>query len=121
MPVGCGGGARGVVAHCGEHNVRQSPFQAAQGLPFRLAGGPFAFVVGAAFGVAADLGERDRVKGLSSGSQTAELGVGAVDQGAAFTNQVFAVVEQGAQICRGTGGVPDRWQLLLAGSDPGDR
>jgi hypothetical protein len=47
--------------------------------------------------------------------------VGAVDQGAAFADQVFAVVEQGAQICRGTGGVPDRWQLLLAGSDPGDR
>ena len=61
MPVGCG--ARGVVAHGGEHNVGQSPFQAAQGFSFRLAGGPFAFVVGAAFGVAADLGERDRVKG----------------------------------------------------------
>jgi hypothetical protein len=45
MPVGCGGGARGVVAHGGEHNVGQSPFQAAQGFPFRLAGGPFAQLI----------------------------------------------------------------------------
>jgi hypothetical protein len=33
-----------------------------------------------------------------AGSQTAQLGVGPVDQGAAFPNQVLAVVEQGAQI-----------------------
>ena len=66
-------------------------------------------------------GGQDRDLVLVAGSQTAQLGVGAVDQGAAFTNQVLAVVEQGAQIRRGTDGEPDRWQLLLAGGDPGDR
>ena len=62
MPVGLGVGACGVVAHGGEHDVGQSPFQAAEGFAFGFAGGAFAFVVGAAFGVAADLGQRDRVE-----------------------------------------------------------
>jgi hypothetical protein len=207
-----------------------SPFQAAEGFSFRLAGGAFAFVVGAAFGVAADLGERDRVEGpvellvpagvepvsdgaagggrqrcgavgggervaigvavdvddlgdepggdqrsdavevgqggvgggdhsadlllqvcclgvdgenafeaataqggadagvvaqqvecgpdsgaggqdwdllLVAGSQTDQFGVGPVDQGAAFADQVFAVVEQGAQVRSGADGEPD--------------
>jgi hypothetical protein len=63
---GLGGGcvsAGCVVAHGGEDDVGQSPFQAAEGFAFRFAGGAFAFVVGATFGVAADLGERDGVEG----------------------------------------------------------
>ena len=44
---------------------------------------------------------------LVAGSQTAELGVGPVDQGAAFADQVFAVVEQSAQIRSGADGEPD--------------
>jgi hypothetical protein len=44
---------------------------------------------------------------LVAGSQTAQFGVGPVDQGAAFADQVFAVVEQGAQIRGGADGEPD--------------
>jgi hypothetical protein len=43
--VGPSGGICGVVTHGGEHDVGESPFQAAQGFPFRLAGSAFAFVV----------------------------------------------------------------------------
>ena len=41
-------------------------------------------------------GGQDRDLLLVTGSQAAELGVGPVDQGAAFADQVFAVVEQGS-------------------------
>jgi hypothetical protein len=51
------------VTHGGEHDVGESPFEAAESFSFRLAGGAFAFVVGATFGVATDLGERDRAEG----------------------------------------------------------
>jgi hypothetical protein len=54
--------AVGVVAQGGEHDVGQFPFQAAQGFAVGFAGGSLALVVGAAFGVAADLGDRDRVE-----------------------------------------------------------
>ena len=66
-------------------------------------------------------GGQDRDLVLVAGSQTAQFGVGAVDQGAAFADQVLAVIEQGAQICRGADGEPDRRQLLLTGGDAGDR
>src|SRR5215203_1148517 len=54
-------------------------------------------------------GGQDRDLLLVAGSQTAQLGVGPVDQAAAFTNQVLAVVEQGAQIRSRADGQPDRW------------
>src|SRR4029450_3871400 len=60
---GGGVGAGSIVPHGGEHDVGESPFQAAEGFAFGFAGGAFAFVVGATFGVAADLGERDGVEG----------------------------------------------------------
>jgi len=44
---------------------------------------------------------------LVAGSQTAQFGVCPVDQGAAFADQVFAVVEQGAQIRSGADSEPD--------------
>ena len=56
-----GWGFGGIAAHGGEDDVGQSPLQASQRFAFCFAGAAFAFVVGAAFGVAADLGERDRV------------------------------------------------------------
>src|SRR5215211_3717363 len=52
----------GVVAHGGEHDVGQFPLQAAQSFASGFAGGSFAFVVGPAFGVAADLGDRDGIE-----------------------------------------------------------
>ena len=52
----------GVAAHGREHDVGQPPLEAAQGFAFGFAGGSFAFVVGPAFGVAANLGDRDRVE-----------------------------------------------------------
>src|SRR5829696_5654832 len=61
--VGLSGGICSVVTHGGEHDVGESPFQAAQGFPFRLAGSAFAFVVDAAFGVATNLGDGDCVEG----------------------------------------------------------
>src|SRR5215211_4437538 len=61
--VGPRGGICSVVTHGGEHDVGESPFQAAQGFPFRLAGSAFAFVVDAAFGVATNLGDGDGVEG----------------------------------------------------------
>src|SRR5215203_3244875 len=61
--VGPRGGICSVVTHGGEHDVGESPFQAAQGFPFRLAGSAFAFVVDAAFGVATNLGDGDCVEG----------------------------------------------------------
>jgi hypothetical protein len=61
--VGPSGGICSVVTHGGEHDVGESPFQAAQGFPFRLAGSAFAFVVDAAFGVATNLGDGDCVEG----------------------------------------------------------
>src|SRR5215218_3464926 len=48
--VGPSGGICCVVTHGGEHDVGESPLQAAQGFSFRLAGSVFAFVVDAAFG-----------------------------------------------------------------------
>jgi hypothetical protein len=45
---------------------------------------------------------------LVAGSQTDQFGVGPVDQGAAFTNQVLAVVEQSAQIRSRADSQPDR-------------
>ena len=53
-------------------------------------------------------GGQDRDLVLVAGSQTDQFGVGAVDQGAAFTNQVLAVVEQGAQIRSRADSQPDR-------------
>jgi hypothetical protein len=52
-------------------------------------------------------GGKDRDLLLVAGSQTAQFGVGPVDQGAAFADQVFAVVEQGAQIRSGADREPD--------------
>ena len=54
-----------------------------------------------------DAGGQDWDLLLVAGSQTDQFGVGPVDQGAAFADQVFAVVEQGAQIRSGADGEPD--------------
>src|SRR5215203_1623438 len=53
-------------------------------------------------------GGQDRDLLLVAGSQTAQFGVGPVDQAAAFTNQVLAVVEQRAQIRSRADGQPNR-------------
>jgi len=57
----------GLVGEVGFHGavdeVGEAPFQAAEGFAFGLAFGAFALVVGAAFGVGADLGDRDCVAG----------------------------------------------------------
>src|SRR5215208_6051773 len=72
---------------------------------------------GADAGVVADQLERGPDPGaggqdwdllLVAGSQTDQFGVGPVDQGAAFTNQVLAVVEQSAQIRSRADSQPDR-------------
>jgi hypothetical protein len=66
-------------------------------------------------------GGQDRDLLLVAGSQAAQFGVGPVDQGAAFSDQVLAVIEQGSQVRRGADGEPDRRELLLTGGDAGDR
>jgi hypothetical protein len=66
-------------------------------------------------------GGQDRDLLLVAGAQTAQFGVGPVDQGAAFADQVLAVVQQGSQVCSGADGEPDRRELLFAGGDAGDR
>jgi len=53
-------------------------------------------------------GGQDRDLLLVAGSQTAQLGVGPVDQGAAFADQVLAIIQQGSQVCSGADGEPDR-------------
>ena len=56
------GGQGGVGAHGAVDAVGDSSFEAAQRFAAGLAFGAFALVVGAAFGVTADLGDRDRVQ-----------------------------------------------------------
>ena len=58
--------------------------------------------------------------GAGSRAQAAQFGVDAVDQGAAFGDQVLAVVEQGPQVRGGADGEPHRRQLRFTGGDPGD-
>ena len=81
------------------NKVGDSSFEAAQRFACRLASGAFASVVGAAFGVAADLGDRDRVKGA------VELPVPA---------RVVAVSD-GASGGRGQGAVPFAAAKALVG------
>ncbi len=71
----------------------------------------------------AQVGLSNQVRDLVvvAGEHAVQVDVGPVHQVTAFGHQVVSVVEQRAQVRGVTDGQPDRWQVLFAHRDPGDR